>query len=749
MTVPMKFKINSINNMTHKGQICVILLLHLYSGIAALQECPAHCVCKEYTSMECYGALPDFIPASVRKVTAYEVLIHQGLEFYEDGWENVTHLFINPGLSVFHKKWEPEVILQNNTFIRLGNLQHLQFACKSLSQIQAGAFKGLTKLRVMDLSNNIDLIMDLVVQSFKQPNLPNLAELNLSNCSVQNRHVFHLGKEFYDIIKDKPLKVFDISNTGNAWLATKPELLFAFPHLEKLNISGAGLVLTSLPMPFVNPAPNASFKHLKILDISYPAVSTNWADKIFKAIYYGNIYIYIPYQLTEVYASKFFNSPVHMYGMSNSTHVCLQPTKESITNICLIGPFDNIKKISVSENSLEYVDPNMMRPAKMLQDLDISKNRLGKAFSEGDYAVSVLEILSSLEVLFISENEIFFIPEHSFRSSKLLRILDLSKNNLESITFRTDYLQSLEKFDLRYNNIKFLDTIGLNRLTYVANKLTNFNLSSNIETNLLLTGNPFVCLCESIEFLKWLSGFNTTFTCEMNSEDVTIANYSIRRAEYMCEEKLVIIVFSILGFMEVFLIALLAYFICLEIRLWKQRIKVKKGIENYAHNRNRDKVPPVFLSFCSEDEEFVMENVFPHLNDGLKQILKTESRCVAIGGMDFHPGFPLANEIIRCIEASSVVILFITNAFCRKNWCRNEAMAAHTDNKQLILMMFEKVDVKRLPKHLYKYYMQYTRVHWMQEHGEYVMKPDWAELCASVVKLMGENELGEETEEEL
>ena len=238
MTEQLTLKILSSNTMIHKAQSCFILLLFLWSDILANEKCPKHCLCTGFTSMECYKTWPDFVPASVRKVTIYELLIHQGLDFYDRRWENVTHLFINPGLSVFHNKLEPQFILRNNTFIRLTNLQHLQFACKCLTESQGDAFKGLTKLRVLDLSNNKDIIIDLVVPSFKLPNLPNLEELYLSNCSVENRHFFNLGKEFYEIIKDKPLKVFDISNTRKVWLSRKPELLQAFPHLEKLNISG-------------------------------------------------------------------------------------------------------------------------------------------------------------------------------------------------------------------------------------------------------------------------------------------------------------------------------------------------------------------------------------------------------------------------------------------------------------------------------------------------------------------------------
>ena len=66
-----------------------------------------------------------------------------------------------------------------------------------------------------------------------------------------------------------------------------------------------------------------------------------------------------------------------------------------------------------------------------------------------------------------------------------------------------------------------------------------------------------------------------------------------------------------------------------------------------------------FSSFCNEDGNIVMEDIVPKLEEGLEKLLNTDSRCVTTGYTDFRPGMSLANEIIRCIEESSVVIFFL------------------------------------------------------------------------------------------
>ena len=120
---------------------------------------------------------------------------------------------------------------------------------------------------------------------------------------------------------------------------------------------------------------------------------------------------------------------------------------------------------------------------------------------------------------------------------------------------------------------------------------------------------------------------------------------------------------------------------------------------------------------------------------GLQKLLNTDSRCVATGYNDFRPGMSLANEIIRCVEESSVVIFFVTNAFCMKMWCRNETLIAYYENKPTILMIWEELDLRLMPKYLYHHYLHNARVHWVTENGHRVMKPDWDNLCESVVSL--------------
>ena len=203
-----------------------------------------------------------------------------------------------------------------------------------------------------------------------------------------------------------------------------------------------------------------------------------------------------------------------------------------------------------------------------------------------------------------------------------------------------------------------------------------------------------------------------------------------------------IIACCITALIVVVVCSLVLHFIIRKRRNMRYLAKIKRDVETYAKKGHGklDVKPPVFLSFCSDDYEIVFKNILPQLDTGLQKVLHTDLRCDATGAYEFRPGFPVATEIIRSIEASEEVVFFITKSFCKNKWCRYETIVANADHKPFVLMLWEIVDPKLMPKHIRKCYEEYTRVHWNIENGERVMTPKWNDLCESIIKLMGEQE---------
>lgn len=263
---------------------------------------------------------------------------------------------------------------------------------------------------------------------------------------------------------------------------------------------------------------------------------------------------------------------------------------------------------------------------------------------------------------------------------------------------------------------------------------------NNTSVKIAFGGNPLKCSCESLTFLKWLPVLNDSFVCALNSETAKIDNSTVHRAEYMCHVNTVILVFSAFSVTAVIIISATAYALLIQLRKVKHRNKVKLGMEMYAANKKDRKPPPIFLSFCSEDDDIIMNDIYPELEAGLKKVLQTSSRCVATGATDLRPGFSLANEIICCLEATSIVIFFMTKTFCKRSWCKYEALVAHNNHKGIVIMHWESVEEKLIPKHLLMCCEDHIHVHWKFKDGKQVMIPDWKKLCEKIVCRMGNSE---------
>lgn len=447
-----KERVLYVQNFVAMKQFIITCLFLDAVECVLLLSCPTKCECRD-SKIECEGVMPHFIPKNITKVIVRELGFGKKFDFTEIGWQNVTYLSINPGLSVFHNHQKAYRALNDYEFAKLLNLEYLQIACKCLRRMQKKAFGGLVKLKVLDLSNNIDLSKDDLVQGLSEDNLPSLRELYLSNISViqVGSGTFLIGSEFYDAVRNKPLKVLDLSEIEDAWFDSSSSLDTAFPFLEHLNISGAGTAVLSFSKALLDMRnPNVtSFKNLKILDVSYPFTSSKMSDLFFGRQFYEDTIFYAPQQLEEVYAKRYFRTPVKLNGISNSTHACLLPEpEESNIKVCVIGKFDHLKKAIFSENTIAYIHPNLAYAIKSVQYLDLSKDDLGDALTVDGYASSILEILNKLEVLLASENKITSLPENTFKHSKLLQTIDFSNNFFKAVTFRTDYLVSLKYLDL-------------------------------------------------------------------------------------------------------------------------------------------------------------------------------------------------------------------------------------------------------------------------------------------------------------
>ena len=498
----------------------------------------------------------------------------------------------------------------------------------------------------------------------------------------------------------------------------------------------------SAPFYGMHVRPNlTSFKRLKSLDISYPYCQLDFSDAVMTSGWYPPYYdvnIGLPFHLTEVYIKGFLKKPGKIPHMTaNLTHLCIwKAANASKYIICFTGRGDNLKKVVLAENYITYIDPVIFDYALNLQHLDLSSNLLGEIVSQG-FIPSMANKVQTLELLILSHNEIYLIPDNSFTGLKSLKVLDLSHNKIETVHFHIFELSSLTEIDLSFNNIVVLDELSMTTVNYLLSE----KIINRSETTIVkLKGNLFVCSCDSRDFIYWLSDLNETFVCMLFSQERKVDFRTIKQIEYLCRRNIVIGVFSICATVNVVLFLIMGRVLCLAYKRHQQKRKIMKAFELYRARPDKERVP-VFLSFSSEDDHIVMGEIYPNLEKGLQKILKTELPCVETGYNAFRPGYSLANEIIRCVEASYVAVFFVTNMFCRKQWCKNETLIAHYENKPIILMLWEEIDTILMPRYLHKHYTNHARVHCVEdENGQRKMRPGWDKLCEVIVSKFAQNQ---------
>ena len=722
--------------------LCILLLVIV--GIEC--KCSSYCVCGD-TSLKCNKQFPPTIGENISSVTLYELPLYVVLNFSGAGWENITHLSLDIGASDVTARKSYKYI-EGNVFSRLKNLEYLQLHCNCYLRIWPNAFHGLTNVNVLDLSNNKATSLHRVVAPalYGDDTLPNLSELYLSNVSADTRKILPLSGLYANAKCIRFLKVLDVSGTLVKFNYWRNQTLFE--HLNILNISRSGEAFFDFTKFFRDDnTPRRSFINLQVLDASYVSlprsISACKLDFIYKEFCSDSIvHTFLPLNLTELYLKNWFNSPIQLIGTFNATKLCILASYFN-TNItmCISGRLNHLMKLDISSNSITYIEPDLVQAFVGLKHLDISRNDLGEAIRSGNYASSVFQALQHVKVLILSHNSIINIPKGAFTNNRYIEVLDLSHNKLETFNFGLESLISLKHLDVSFNNILHLDPASctlLSDLTFKENNASNYYMTTSqnaiIETYINFKGNSISCSCDNICFLNYIVKLNETYACLLNGQLEVINDLTIRKAIYLCKEGIVIGTFSTLAVALVIICAVGTYLVIQE----KRKITLKRlketGIEMCAMSQNKRMV---FLSFAGEDEDFIMTNVYTQLDSGLKAILNTDECCVATGYTDFRLGYYIKNEIVRCIEASSVVVLFLSDNFCRKTWCRDEVYKAFGEDKPIILMMWGMVDTNIMPKVLRRHYEKNTRVHWMIENGEPVMRPGWNRVCEDIVRLIG------------
>jgi len=728
----------------------VFILCTLCYGTNCLETSPLSCLREEDILVCENGVLPTTL---VRSVTLKDVQFGKLQELGKvtaggDG-NNITNLQVLNGQGN---------ALPIDSFVNLSGLQHLKIQGDWLEHLQQGVFENVPYLRTLDLSLNPVLTVNAVenaIQSRKTGSviMPFLETFLITSLNSNVIASLLLPDSFFEAIAHKRhVKYLDISYTAIQ--------RFDFNQLKELCDNGLkhlgirGLILseihpsvfsmkcdqlTTLDARGIRPALSlptlAQYTGEVLCEIIYifPKLQNFYLDSVFPADAFTDLGTVDDPFTTSLVSCR---QQLHTLSLANNYIRSLNLYVELGDNKEFLRVFD------LSNNGLEYFSKTSLGIPLTMSHMDLSHNELWKMFDSYPSDVEAQFVhLKNLIDINLSVNKLKWIPFNLFVHNERLVNIDLSFNILESFNIETEQLTHLETLNLAGNKIKHFDDEMVSRFEKLyasQGKALRVNVSQN----------EFDCTCEEnslrtytflkSEMMTHSAGHKSNIVCKLEGSDINIMTSDINFLTDFCHMKNVVqiiwITSTILGIVLISLGIVLGYN-NYKTRWENHRARHRGEIIDLINGGEFIERKLVFLCFCSEDEDFVNNSVYPELNRALQNLINTERDLLCFGDAHFRPGFPVIDEIDRLIKSASVVFAVVSNSFCAKHWCEQELHFGINNKKPMIMLLKERIDEHQMPPVVRNHFHHFTRALWKLEGENGHPVPGWLDLGKAILEL--------------
>ncbi|XP_062066414.1 toll-like receptor 5 [Lepus europaeus] len=343
------------------------------------------------------------------------------------------------------------------------------------------------------------------------------------------------------------------------------------------------------------------------------------------------------------------------------------------------------KFIQLSENRLEHLDDlYFLLRVPQLQILILNQNRLSSCqqshtpsenlsleqlFLEGNMLQlawesglcwDVFHGLSRLQILFLNNNYLNFLPPGVFSHLTALRSLNLKSNRLTALA-PGSFPASLEILDVSRNQLLSPDP----------------HLFASLSV-LDITHNKFICVCELNMFISWLNKTNVTIFgspedlyCMYPDSFFGVSLYSVSTEGCDEEEMLKSLRFSLFVVWTVALTLFLAATLgvtqfrglCFQCYQAAQRLV----FEDHPQGTEPDTYKyDAYLCFSGKDFEWVQNALLRHLD---RQYSDQNRFNLCFEERDFVPGENHIANIQAAVWSSRKIICVVSRHFLRDGWC--------------------------------------------------------------------------------
>ncbi|XP_052712103.1 toll-like receptor 4 [Crassostrea angulata] len=331
-----------------------------------------------------------------------------------------------------------------------------------------------------------------------------------------------------------------------------------------------------------------------------------------------------------------------------------------------IHGMENIKIMDLSNNFCSHISKSFLKYARGLTTLRMSKNDIGKSLSS-DMEGEIFKNTVSMKVLDLSYNNIVDLSAPMFKNLERLQTLNLQNNQLSTWRVKVDHMKSIQFINLKQNRLTTFGKEAQMSLTKLF-QITNLSID--------LSGNQFLCSCDSVHFLEWITGYRNRvvhfkrYECSSTSShkfNFSDADNSLKLLKKNCKSYLVIYIVTSVAvaimFCIIFGIFLLKnkWKIRYVIYRFKQRFKTYTGHSIIPQADSPSYEYDIMISYSPKQLSFVLTDVIPRLENEAGFQLYIKDR-------DEPAGISCGEAIMEAIQKSKRVVCLVTKSFLKSTW---------------------------------------------------------------------------------
>ncbi|CAG2191711.1 unnamed protein product [Mytilus edulis] len=693
--------IQSIDKMAFHG---LQRLQQLHLGVNSLTMLPSgvfdNLNCLEYLSID-NNKLKDYQADKIKELSTLLSLRTLSFDIYPDfqfpgQWSTLSKL---DRLMIFPKS--KKVHFSKEMFVHVNVIPIMSLYLHKVPFISEDFFEHFPKLDSITLWPGYDLPKNPINQIFRSFGVlkgKNVTNIEIAYSRFENQFNLDYNKIKYlwpICLKRLTLHALYITSIG---LYAFQRFSVASKCLEYLEISG-NIILSQGGIIFGYIQYFEKLKVLKLLD--------NKRNNRLKRSEPKNLNVILPRTLEELYIENDIKEHLCNVIFNNSLNLRVLSLKDNPMKSCK-GSFKgatNVEYFDMSGWTCTHLSVNLLYGFPNMRTLKAKASLLGKGFKNTANAGSFLSKSLKIRDINLSSNKITTIPQGFFMHlfEQLLSV-NMSHNNLTVFPQFHSRIKQLKRIDLTFNAITHLVEDDIDQIEKLG------------EVELLLKGNPFLCSCKTLQFLKWLGESKRVrdildVTCVTDTASRMFMSEVIsdlKTFEISCKTKFwlpfAVSITSIVVLAIILTVVFFRYKYAIEYFLLRFKMKMrnyKELTQEYTYD--------AFISYSHTDSVWVKQ-----FHDKVNSM----GFELCLDAKDFIAGESIAVNVINAIDSSRKVIFIITHDFLKSTWgsYEMELTRMHAFQKEredmVIIVVKDKIKVSDMPKILKSIWFKIICIQW-------------------------------------